>query len=60
MNDRDILKKELENEQKYLKNDRDRYLDCLNNKPLSDRITDLEIRSGLILYWNVYRFIIDK
>lgn len=33
------------------------YLECLNNKPLSKRKTDVEIRDGLILYWHVWMVI---
>lgn len=50
----------LDNEQQYLQTHRELYLECLNNKPLKDRKTAQEIRDGLILYWNVYRFIIDN
>ncbi len=49
-----ILKSQLSKEQEYLRVDRDRYLECLNGKPLKDRKTAQEIRDGLILYWNVY------
>lgn len=54
------LKSQLKAEQKYLKTDRDRYIECMNGKLLVDRKTPQEIRDGLILYWNVYRFIVDK
>ena len=59
MSDREILERELKNELSYLSNDRERYLDCLSGKPLSDRQTDQEVRDGLILYWNVYRRFFD-
>lgn len=36
------------------------YLECLNDKPLSERETDIEIRDGLILYWNVWQHILDN
>lgn len=49
----------LEAEQTALETDRELYLVCLNNKPLKDRITNQEIRDGLILY-HVYRFIKDN
>ena len=60
MNDLEIVAGELKNEQTYLKTDRDRYMECMNGKPLSERVTPQEIRDGLILYWHVYRFIVDK
>jgi hypothetical protein len=57
--DAEILQSQLANEQNYLLTDRDRYLDCLNGKPLKDRKTPEEIRNGLILYWHIYRHIVD-
>lgn len=60
MSDSEILKSQLANEQEFLKNDYDRYMECMNNKPLKDRKTPQEIRDGLILYWHVYRHIVDK
>jgi hypothetical protein len=60
MTDREILAGELENERLYLETDNEFYLECLNNKPLAERVTDLEVRDGLILYWHVYRHIRGK
>ena len=50
----------LDEEQEYLRTDRIRYLDCLNQKPLYQRLTDTEIKDGLILYHHVYKFIVDS
>lgn len=45
----------LEKEKEYLKMDRELYMECLNNKPLCERVTRQEKRDGLILYWHVYK-----
>ena len=45
-------------EQQALATDRDRYLECLVT-PLCERRTQQQIRDGLILYWHVYRRIVD-
>ena len=55
MEDIKMLQELLPKEQEYLQKDRELYLECLNNKPLSERKTAEEIRDGLILYWNVYQ-----
>ncbi len=47
----------LQQENSFLKEDRDLYLECLNNQPLKDRKTQQEIRDGLILFHHVYLFI---
>ena len=47
----------LQKEEQALKEDKDLYLECLNNKPLKDRKTEQEKRDGLILFWHVYMFI---
>jgi hypothetical protein len=57
----DIITSELLEEEKlYLTNDRERYLECLNNKLLSERKTPQEIRDGLILFGCVYKAIISR
>ena len=48
------LAKALPLEQKALAEDRDFYLECLNNFLLKDRRTKRDIRDGLILFWHVY------
>ncbi len=55
--ERDVL---LAAEDKALADDRELYLDCLNNKILRDRQAENEVRQGLILYHNVYRFIREQ
>lgn len=44
----------LEMEKVALQKERELYLECLNNKPLTERKTQMEIRDGCILFWNVY------
>ena len=60
MTDREILQQELPKERLFLEVHRELYLECLNGKPLSERVTDQEIRDGLILYWHVFRKIFDS
>lgn len=62
LSDDQILDSQLDNEKNYLKNDRERYLDCMNGITLADRKgkTYQEVRNGLILYWHVYRKIVDN
>lgn len=55
MSDLELLQALLPREQEHLSEDRELYLECLNNKPLSERKTEIEIRDGLILYWHVYQ-----
>ena len=47
----------LDAELQHLKDDGERYLECLNDKPLKDRTTAQEMRDGLILFHHVYLFI---
>lgn len=49
-----------EDEKRYLEVDRERYMECMNNKPLSERTTDQDVRDGLILHFHVYRFITKR
>jgi hypothetical protein len=49
-----IPQETLQAELQYLQDDRDLYLECLNDKPLKDRSTDQEIRDGLIIFHHVY------
>jgi hypothetical protein len=60
MTDQEILESLLGEEQQWLTTHRELYLECLNNKLLKDRKTDLEIRDGLILFWHVFRSIVDN
>ena len=54
----ETIKKE---EEKILNSeDKDLYLDVMNNNPMINRSTKEELRNGLILYWNVYRVIKDN
>jgi hypothetical protein len=54
---KDLIEELLPQEKEHLLKDRERYLECLNNKPLSERKTEREIRDGLILYWHVYKVV---
>lgn len=36
------------------------YNNCLNNKPMSKRVSDLDLRDGCILTWNIFMFIIQN
>ena len=49
-----ITDRMLEIERVALDTDKTMYLECLNNKPLTERNDKQEIRDGCILFWNVY------
>ena len=53
----DLTDEVLEMERIALNGDNECYMECLNNKPLKDRITDgpQSQRDGLILFWHVYQ-----
>lgn len=50
----EISQELLADERQILQSDRERYLDCMNQKLLKDRHTPQEVRDGLILFHNVY------
>ena len=50
----------LETEEKILATDREFYLECMNGKTLKERDSLVEIRDGLILYFNIYRWLKDN
>lgn len=44
----------LEIEQSVRPEEMDLYLECMNNKPMSKRVTRIELRDGCILTFNVF------
>lgn len=50
----------LKMEEKYLQTHSKLYLECMNNKPLKDRVTEQEIRDGLILFHHVFGVCVEN
>jgi hypothetical protein len=44
----------LNQEKIALETDKALYLDCMNGRPFSERVTEQDIRDGLLLFWHVY------